>query len=109
MRDNPINIAAFGLDPMRRQEALARFFRAAMQGTYKRGSLLGAFKDGALVGICGMTPPGKCQPSVLEKLSVLPILLVGNSPKVPLRVSSWVGGWSQIGRATGREMVSSSV
>jgi hypothetical protein len=32
MRDNPINIAAFGVDPMRRQEALARFFQAAMQG-----------------------------------------------------------------------------
>jgi ribosomal protein S18 acetylase RimI-like enzyme len=95
MRDNPINIAAFGVNPMRRQEALARFFRVAMQGTYKRGSLLGAFKDAALIGICGMTPPCKCQPSVLEKLWMLPVLLVGNSPKVPLRVSRWVGEWSR--------------
>jgi ribosomal protein S18 acetylase RimI-like enzyme len=96
MNDNPINVAAFGSDAGRRQAALARFFRAAMQGTFKRGKLVGAFSDDAMLGICGMTPPGKCQAEMVEKLRMLPVLLGGNAPRVFTRVLSWVGAWARL-------------
>jgi ribosomal protein S18 acetylase RimI-like enzyme len=94
MRDNPINIAAFGASAHHRQRALARFFRPALRGLYRRGEILGAFGEEILSGVCGMAPPGRCQPTLRDKLSVLPGLLIGNSPQVPLRVLSWTGAWS---------------
>ena len=95
MNDNPINVAVFGSDAGRRQATLARFFLAAMQGTFRRGKLVGAFSDGIMLGVCAMTPAGKCQPDLVEKLRMLPVLLGGNSPRVLMRVSSWVGEWAR--------------
>src|SRR6516164_7561573 len=64
MRDNPANIRAFGIpDAERRSQALARFFGPVLRGLYQRGLIWGAFRDGTLVGVCGMAPPGLCQPS----------------------------------------------
>ena len=96
MNDNPINVAAFGSDAGRRQAALARFFRAAMQGTFRRGKLVGAFSGVTMLGVCGMTPPGNCQPGIVEKLRMLPVLLGGNSPRVLMGVLSWVGEWARV-------------
>jgi hypothetical protein len=58
MRDNPINVRAFGLDAERRSAALARFFGPVLRGLYRRGSILGAFRGVTMVGVCGMAPPG---------------------------------------------------
>jgi ketosteroid isomerase-like protein len=35
---------------------------------------MGAYRDKELVGVCGMPPPGSCQPTLLEKIEVLPSL-----------------------------------
>src|SRR5215831_6446333 len=95
MRDNPANIRAFGIrDVERRSQALARFFAAVLGGLYQRGLIWGAFRDGTLVGVCGMARPGLCQPSPLEKLRVVPSLVV-NPIGTSLRVLRWVGEWAR--------------
>jgi len=95
MRDNPVHIAVWGTNPDHRQRAVARFFRPVLRGLFLRGEILGAFRDDALAGVCGMAPPGGCQPTVRDKLSVLPNLLFGNGPGVPLRVLRWTSEWSR--------------
>jgi hypothetical protein len=71
MRDNPNNIRTFGVeDHERRTRALTRFFRPVLHGLHGRGVIFGAFRDETLVGVCGVAPPGRCQPGVLEKLNV---------------------------------------
>jgi ribosomal protein S18 acetylase RimI-like enzyme len=95
MRDNPVDIHAFALaDPARRTCALTRFFTAALRGQHQRGSIVAAFKDAAMVGVYATTPPGRCQPSMREKVRILPTVIVGNPPRTLGRVLSWVGEWS---------------
>jgi ribosomal protein S18 acetylase RimI-like enzyme len=96
MCDNPANVRAFGVqDTNRRSWALTRFFVPVLHGLYERGLILGAFRDDTLMGVCGMARPGRCQPSLLEKLSVVPSVVFGNPVGTPLRVLRWVGEWSR--------------
>src|SRR5215831_2439809 len=96
MRDNPANVRAFGIrDADRRRRALTRFFVPVLRGLYRRGLILGAFRDGSLVGVCGMARPGLCQPTSLEKLSVIPSVIFGNSVGAPVRVLKWVDEWAR--------------
>lgn len=96
MCDNPANIRAFDIpEAERRSRALARFFVPVLQGLYRRGLILGAFRDGTLVGVCGMARPGLCQPTALEKLSVIPSVVFGNQLGTPLRVLRWAGEWAR--------------
>lgn len=96
MRDNPANIRAFGAEnPEHRCFALARFFSPVLRGLHKRGAILGAFRDGTLAGVCGMAPPALCQPTLLEKVSVIPSLVFANRVATPLRVLRWVSEWAR--------------
>jgi len=96
MRDNPANVRAFAIqDGQRRCRALERFFVPVLHGLYRRGLILGAFRDVALVGVCGMARPTLCQPSLLEKLSVVPSILFGNPVGTPLRVLRWASEWAR--------------
>jgi ribosomal protein S18 acetylase RimI-like enzyme len=96
MCDNPANVRAFAIrDTQRRSRALTRFFVPVLHGLYQRGLILGAFRDGTLIGVCGMARPGLCQPTLLEKLSVVPSVVFGNPVATPLRVLRWVGEWSR--------------
>jgi GNAT superfamily N-acetyltransferase len=96
MRDNPANVRAFGIpDIERRCLALTRFFVPVLSGLYQRGLIIGAFREGTMVGVCGLARPGLCQPTALEKLSVIPRVILGNPPSTPLRVLRWVGEWAR--------------
>jgi GNAT superfamily N-acetyltransferase len=96
MCDNPANIRTFGVrDTERRYHALQRFFIPVLCGLYHRGLILGAFRDDALVGVCGMARPGFCQPKALEKLRMVPSVVLGNPIDTPLRVLKWAGEWAQ--------------
>ena len=95
MLDNPIHIRVFGLDPERRRRALARFFEPVLRGLSGRGSIYGLFLDETLVGVYAEVPPGRCKPSLREKLTVLPAVCFGNSFKTTIRVLQWVGDWSR--------------
>jgi GNAT superfamily N-acetyltransferase len=96
MCDNPTNVRAFGIDNVeRRCRALARFFVPVLHGLYRRGVILGAFREAVLVGVCGMARPGLCQPTLGEKLRVVPAIVLGNPVSAPLRVMRWNGEWAR--------------
>jgi ribosomal protein S18 acetylase RimI-like enzyme len=96
MSQNPINIRAFDIrDRERLSRAQTRFFAPVLRGLFRRGLLMGAFRDGTLVGTCGMAPPSRCQPSVLEKLTVVPSVVLGNPLGTTLRVLRWTGEWAR--------------
>ncbi len=48
-----------------------------------------------MVGVCAMAPPGRCQPTIGEKLRILPAVVFGNAIGVPLRVMRWTGEWAR--------------
>jgi len=96
MCDNPVNVRAFGIqDTERLSRTLARFFVPVLRGLSNRGELIGALRNGTLAGVCGLAPPGRCQPSVREKLSVFPSVIFGNPPAATLRVLKWTGEWAR--------------
>ena len=95
MRDNPVHVRAFAIrNGERRGQALERFFRPALLGLHERGLIYGAYRDNALVGICGIARPGFCQPTPLEKLRLLPAVMVGNPLGTALRVLKWTDAWA---------------
>ena len=95
MSCNPVNIRAFAIsDAEQRIRALIRFFVPVLLGLYRRGIVFGAFQDESMVGVCGIARPGYCQPTLLEKLSVIPAVLPSHSVLTGYRVSKWVKEWA---------------
>ena len=95
MRDNPIHMQAFGADARRRERALSLMFAPVLRQQVRKGIVLGAFVSCALVGVTGMVPPRRCQPTIAEKVTVLPALIRGSGLRSSLRVLEWVGDWSR--------------
>jgi len=96
MRDNPANIRTFRIrNADLRSRAITRFFVPVLRGLFQRGLILGAFRDSSLVGVCGMARPGRCQPTSLEKLRVIPSVVFGNTPATPMRMLKWVREWAR--------------
>jgi GNAT superfamily N-acetyltransferase len=95
MRDNPVGVRAFGPQADRRGRAMVRFFEPVVRGLHARGSILGAFRGTTMVGVCAMAPPGRCQPTIGEKLGILPAVVFGNTIGVPLRVLRWTSEWAR--------------
>ncbi len=90
MRDNPMAFAVFGHDPLRRMRASERAFRSVLP-LMKRPPLC-ARRGDWIVGVCGMAPPGTCQPSPPEQLRMMPALL-GFGPGTLFRIAQWVRAW----------------
>jgi GNAT superfamily N-acetyltransferase len=95
MRDNPLHQRAFGTDADRRERALARFFTPVLRQVEANGAVLGAHRGATLVGVLGMALPGRCQPTLSEALRIVPALIAGNGPGVPLRVVRWTRAWAR--------------
>jgi len=95
MRDNPIHVAAFGPDDDLREQRLARMFEVALPLVFVKGTILGAFDDGTLVGIAGMVAPGRCQPSLSEKLTLMPRMVPAIGSSTLSRVLRWMGVWAR--------------
>jgi GNAT superfamily N-acetyltransferase len=95
MRDNPLHIAAFGDDADARYTRLARLFSLILPVVISKGTLLGAFDGPALVGVAGMTPPGRCQPTTTEKLRFMPRIVPAVGGGAFARVGQWVSIWAQ--------------
>jgi ribosomal protein S18 acetylase RimI-like enzyme len=95
MRDNPANVRTLGIrNADRRCRALTRFFVPVLHGLYQRGLILGAFRGGSLVGVYDMARPGLCQPTSLEKPTVIPSVVFANPLAAPMRVLKWAGEWA---------------
>ncbi|MFQ5478551.1 MAG: GNAT family N-acetyltransferase [Candidatus Binatia bacterium] len=90
MRDNPINIAAFGNDPELRRKKLARVF-GTMLPLMPQRPLLG-LQDGTVAAVWGTAEPGSCQLTGRQKLRMTPAILacgIGTTS----RVLTWLGEW----------------
>lgn len=96
MCDNPANVRSLGIpDAEHRRPALTRFFAPVLRGLHRRGLIFGAFRKDILVGVCGMARPGLCQPPLMEKLTVVPAVVFGNSAAATLRVLRWAREWAR--------------
>jgi ribosomal protein S18 acetylase RimI-like enzyme len=95
MRDNPIHIQVFGEDARQRERALRLMFVPVLRQQMRKGVVLGAFISGELAGVTGMVPPKHCQPTVAEKVTVLPALIRGGGLRSFWRILEWVGDWSR--------------
>jgi ribosomal protein S18 acetylase RimI-like enzyme len=95
MRDNPLHVAAFGIDPARRETSLATMFAAALGQCRTKGTILGAFREDRLVGVCAFVAPHRCPISAREKLALVPGLLVGLGVAGASRLTRWVSAWSR--------------
>src|SRR5262249_31808157 len=95
MCDNPGNVEVFRMaEKQHRCGSLTRFFEPVLKGLYQRGLVLGAFHDGTLAGVCGAARPGFCQPGILEKLRLVPVVVCGNPIGTTVRVIKWTGDWA---------------
>jgi ribosomal protein S18 acetylase RimI-like enzyme len=95
MRDNPVHLRAFAiLDTERRSRALERFFHPVLLGLHRRGLIYGAYLNNELVGICGIARPGFCQPTLLEKIRMLPAVAFANPLGSAFRILNWTDAWA---------------
>jgi len=96
MCDNPANVRVFRIpDRKRRIRALTRFFEPVLRSLYARGLILGAFHKSALAGVCAIARPGFCQPTALEKLRLVPIVMLGNPAGTIPRLVKWAAEWAR--------------
>src|SRR5262249_40390764 len=89
------DVRAFGGAAPRRRRALARFYFPVLHGLYRRGQILAGFRDTDMLGVCGFAPPGLCQPTLGEKVRILPSVLAGNQIGTARRIVRWTGAWSR--------------
>ena len=95
MRDNPLNVAAFGSDLATRRERMRRMFRIALPMIHRKGFVLGAFDGAVLVGLAGSMPSTRCQPAPGEKLFLLPQMIHAVGFSGLARVLRWTERWAK--------------
>lgn len=99
MRDNPTHVRAFGDNPERRRQALVAMFAPFMRRQAASGVVFGAFIGEELVGVAGMSLPGRCQPALKDKLCTLPALFLICGPvglwHVLWNLYRWTRIWKQ--------------
>jgi ribosomal protein S18 acetylase RimI-like enzyme len=95
LRDNPLHVRAFGLDPGAREESLEKLFDAALRHYLPEGSILGAFFEERLVGACAYRAPSRCRASARAAMSLAPDLLANLGVAGAARLVRWVAAWSR--------------
>jgi GNAT superfamily N-acetyltransferase len=93
MRDNPLHVAAYGTDPARRLRCHTRLMTGLFR-VFGAQQPICAVADGVLVGVTGVAPAGKCQPTFGQRLRLLPDL-AGLGLRTFVRVSSWLDSWAK--------------
>jgi ribosomal protein S18 acetylase RimI-like enzyme len=93
MRDNPLHVAAYGDDPERRLRCHARLMRGLLH-VFGAQQPICAVRDGALLGVTGVAPVATCQPTVAQRLRLLPSTL-GLGPRTAARVGRWLSSWAR--------------
>lgn len=95
MRDNPMHVRVFGVDPVNRQRRLQRFLRLLVAHVSSGGTLLGACADGELIGVLGMMAPGCCRPRRIDTLRFASAVAATNPPLATVRISRWLSAWAR--------------
>lgn len=93
MRDNPLHFAAYGDDPERRLRIHTKVSAFVLEKFSAQEPIV-AVEGGRIVGVAGAMPPGHCQPSVGERLQMLPTLAT-LGPRTSLRILGWLGEWAK--------------
>ena len=93
MQDNPLHVAAYGLDPDRRRRSHAILLDAAFQAFSDRHPLC-ATLNGVIVGVTGVASVGRCQPTLSQRIRVLP-RLASLGPRSASLVRSWLAAWAE--------------
>ena len=91
MRDNPLQIAAIGGDPQRRQRLMHRGFCRLLRLDGR--ATVGAWHGDSLVGVACSAEPGHCQLSPRERLRLAPTFLMAG--RAALRMARWVSAWAR--------------
>lgn len=94
MRDNPVNVAAFGEDPEVRRRRFRKLVAAMFSVSDLSNVLVARREDGLVVGVCGMLPPGNCLPGLGQQLRMLPTL-ISIGPRAAGRVVRWMSAWQR--------------
>jgi GNAT superfamily N-acetyltransferase len=93
MRDNPINVAAYGEDPERRRRSLERTF-ATLFRVFRAQRPICALSPEGLVAVAGIAPAGTCQATALQRLRSLPSM-IALGPRAAPRVGKWLAEWGE--------------
>jgi ribosomal protein S18 acetylase RimI-like enzyme len=94
MNNNPLHIRIFGDDPTKRRRRITRFYSRILPMIRRKGRVMGAFDGSEMIGVVGISEPGRCQPHLLDMIRILPLLMLENPPRLLLRIRSWVKQWS---------------
>src|SRR5204862_702813 len=86
---NPLHLAAFGDNVLRRNEAFFMTGLAAMKGTK-----LVAVDEQRIVGVVHWVGAPGCQFSSGEKMRMMPGLLTGVGARCAMRIVSWLSAWA---------------
>ncbi|MGH9247290.1 MAG: GNAT family N-acetyltransferase [Acidimicrobiales bacterium] len=91
MRDNPLHLAAIGDNPDRRVQVMQRLFARVLplQGR----PTIGAWQGDRLVGVASSAEPGRCQPSMRDRLHIAPAVLQAGG--ATLRLGRWFSTWAK--------------
>ena len=91
--DNPIHIAVYGSDLVRRMHSLRRVYRNMMPiMSMANHSLVAVDEFGEILGVAGILAPGACRPATENKNQFLQgAMLVG--PDALVRMGRWLGAW----------------
>jgi ribosomal protein S18 acetylase RimI-like enzyme len=92
MRDNPLNLAAYGRSERLRRARHAHLITGLL-GASPTLAMTGAFRGGVLVGVSGAAPSGTCQLTSTQRLRMLPTL-ARMGPAAAARVLVWTRTWS---------------
>ena len=94
--DNPIHIAVYGSDPVRRMRSLRRVFRNMMPVmSMANHSLIAADEFGEILGVVGILAPGDCRPTSENKSQFMQsAMIVG--PDALVRMGRWLGAWQAL-------------
>src|SRR5262245_59332821 len=93
MLDNPLNVAAYGEDPERRQRSLERTF-ATLFRVFGAQQPICARSPQGLVAVAGIAPAGTCQATALQRLRFLPSM-IAIGPRTASRVGKWLAAWGE--------------
>ncbi len=95
MRDNPLHVAAYGVDPERRRRSIERTFSMLFR-VFGDQQPICALDGGTLVAVTGVAPTGTCQPTAIQiqRLRSLPNL-IAIGPSAAARVGKWLAAWGE--------------
>lgn len=95
MRDNPLHRRVFDCDDAQLEPLLAAAFTRLLHKQMRIGHVIGAYEGDQLLGLAAMVPPGHCQPTLGEKLAMLPILTRSQLLHRLPRIDHWLRTWAQ--------------